>query len=354
MFLDATWLWMSNMKWIILFVGTSAGFLVLVPAQKILASVKTRYMHYQKWPQAVRYFLAKEIQFPLSWLIATGVWSLTFKMLGDLHEYVIHVLGLVLHLLVLINLMRLAYLAVESFGQLIEDFAERTGSSMDGQLGPFATRVLKIVVIIFGFLLSLQSLGLNVGALLAGLGIGSLAFALAAQDTVANLFGSITLIFDRPFQRGDYVKLGEIEGTVEEVGFRSTQLRTPNKSLITIPNSIMAKEKIENLSARPYRRFNHTIFVSLDNSPALLQNFAEAVKGLLQQDHLVIKTDISVGITLANGKDCKILIDCYLQITTWAEELKAQEQLLLQLLSLAQEMQLKFPENMMVLKEIKA
>ena len=342
--LDANLLWMSNWKWIVLISGTVIGFLSLSPTESFCWWLKKKYSEHNKLHASIRYFLQKDIQKPVSWLVATGIWSLTFQVFLDLHEMVARILALILHLIVLINIIRLAYLAVDAFGEIIEEFAERSGSSMDGQLGPFATRVLKILVIVFGFLLSLQSLGFNVGALLAGLGIGSLAFALAAQDTVANLFGSITLIFDRPFQLKDYVKVGDLEGTIEQVGFRSTQIRTPNRTLITVPNAIMAKEKIENVSARNYRRFFQTLHFTLNNEPTQLQNFVEAVKGLLQQDPVVVQNDIAVALTSLSNFDCKVVLDCLLRVSSSDEELRQQEKLLLQILQLARELSLRFKE----------
>jgi MscS family membrane protein len=345
MILESTWVWMPNWKWLVVVAGVIGGYLALGPSRSIIHWLKKKYAETNKLPKVMKYFFAKDIERPLAWLVACLLWSLTFHILMDLHENVVRAIGLALHLILLINLMRLAYLAVESVGQLVEDFAEASGNSMDGQLGPFATRVLKILVIVIGFLMSLQSLGLNVGALLAGLGIGSLAFALAAQDTVANLFGSITLIFDRPFQRGDDIRVGDIEGCVEEVGFRSTQIRTAAKTLITIPNAIMAKEKIENFSARNLRRFRHNLNLSIDNSPELIESFVMEVRHLLAQTSQVVTDHVTVGLASVNGQESKFLIEAYLKVNSWEEEFTLSETLLLQILKIAKLRQIKFWEN---------
>src|SRR5690606_33156269 len=108
--------------------------------------------------------------------------------------------------------------------------------------------------VIMGGLFILQNLNVNVASLLAGLGIGGLAFALAAKDTLANFFGSIMIFSDRPFQVGDWVKIGDAEGIVEEVGFRSSRIRTFYDSLLSIPNGKIVDTPIDNYGARVYRR----------------------------------------------------------------------------------------------------
>jgi small-conductance mechanosensitive channel len=119
--------------------------------------------------------------------------------------------------------------------------------------------------------------------LLAGLGIGGIAFALAAKDTVENLFGSVTVLVDRPFQVGDWVVIGDQEGTVEEIGFRSMRLRTFYNSRITIPNSLLVKSAVDNLGARRYRRVKCMIGVQYDTPPDRIEAFCEGIRELIRR-----------------------------------------------------------------------
>ncbi len=113
---------------------------------------------------------------------------------------------------------------------------------------PWIKKTLVVLFVIIGVLLTAQSLGADVKAFLAGLGIGGLAFALAAQDTIANLFGSVVVALDQPFKIGEAVKIGAFEGVVEDIGLRSTRLRAPGKNLIIIPNKTVAAEAVTNNS----------------------------------------------------------------------------------------------------------
>ena len=333
---------LPNWKWIIAILTLVTGFVLLGISRKLILELKKKYGQHSKLPPVINYWLSKDVHLPMSWLISAGIWHLGLQFIS-LHEKIETALTLVLHLIALVNLMRLAYMAVEGIGLSLEDWVRASGRSLDGQLAPFATKVLKIVVITLGFLLSLQSLGFNVGAVLAGLGIGSLALALAAQDTAANLFGSITIILDRPFQRGDYIKVGDTEGTVEEVGFRSTQIRTPYKSIITVPNSAMAKERIDNLGARPSRRLKHTIAISVGNQPLLVQQFVEVIRQRLDSHPALNKNESSVYVQSLGDSDIKISLIAFVNTTDADIELKTQQELLLEIIHITKEMGIELP-----------
>jgi MscS family membrane protein len=138
--------------------------------------------------------------------------------------------------------------------------AAKTESVLDDQLVPLLGKTIKWFIWIIGGLLFLQNvLNYNISSLLAGLGIGGLAVAFAAQDTVANIFGAIMIFVDRPFKVGDAVSMEGFEGAVESIGLRSTRIRTWDGTLVTIPNRTVASANINNLAARPMRRTNFTI-----------------------------------------------------------------------------------------------
>ncbi len=144
---------------------------------------------------------------------------------------------------------------------------------------PWIKKTLVVMFVIFGVLLTAQSLGADVKAFLAGLGIGGLAFALAAQDTIANVFGSIVVAIDQPFKLGEAVKIGAQTGTVEDIGLRSTKIRLLDRSLAIIPNKTVAAEAIINLSRFTQRRTEQTLALTYDTTPAQM----EAILGDLRQ-----------------------------------------------------------------------
>jgi MscS family membrane protein len=335
-----------NWKWLGAAAGIVIGLVIKSLSKHFIRQLKTRYSQRQNLSHTAQkffsYWLRKDVHIPLSWLLAAAVWHLSLQTLA-FHESFERIVVLALHLLTLVNLLRLSYMAVDAFGDTIEDWAAKANDGLDSQLAPFATKVLKIVVITLGVLLSLQSLGFNVGAVLAGLGIGSLALALAAQDTAANLFGSITIILDRPFHRGDYIKVGDTEGIVEEVGFRSTRIRTLYKSVVTVPNSTMAKERVDNLGVRPSRRVRHQFGISAETPPSLVQDFINALRLSLKSHPLISKNEITVYLQSMGDSDLKILLNCFVLTSDADVELGTQQEILLQILSLSQQMGVELP-----------
>ena len=146
---------------------------------------------------------------------------------------------------------------------------------------PLIKKTLFVVTVIIGLIIIADSLGAKVGALLTSLGIGGLAFALAAQDTIANLFGSLVVVMDQPFKVGDTVKIGANTGTVEDIGLRSTKLRLVDKSLAVIPNKSVAAEAIVNLTRFTQRRVEQVISLTYDTKPEQMEAVVEEIRRII-------------------------------------------------------------------------
>jgi len=162
--------------------------------------------------------------------------------------------------------------------------ASRTESTLDDQLVPLLSRALKVTLVIVCFVWVVQLMGYSVSSLIAGLGIGGLAVALALQDTLGNFFGSVFIFLDKPFSPGDWVKIGDVEGIVEEIGFRTTKLRTWPESLISVPNKTVASSVIDNCSKMPRRRVYQNIAVTYDATPDQMEKAVAAIRELLLSD----------------------------------------------------------------------
>jgi MscS family membrane protein len=159
----------------------------------------------------------------------------------------------------------------------------KTHSQLDDQLVPLIRKTLRLIVVIMVALFIAQNIfEWNIGALLAGLGLGGLAFALAAKDMLANLFGSVTIFVDRPFQIGDRVVIDGRDGVIEEVGFRSTKLRTLTGHVVTVPNSVVANTTVENIAVRPYLKRSFDIGVTYDTSPKKMQLAIEILREMCE------------------------------------------------------------------------
>jgi MscS family membrane protein len=172
--------------------------------------------------------------------------------------------------------------------QLIEvvlrRLAGRTESPLDQQLAPFAAKTFQWVLLILGALYVAKTVfGQDIGAWLAGLGIAGLAVSLAAQDSLKNLFGSITLLLDRPFRVGQRIVYAGYDGTVEEIGFRSTRLRTLTGNLVNIPNSKIVNDPIENIGVRPAIQRVINVTITYDTPREKIQQAVNLLRGILEE-----------------------------------------------------------------------
>lgn len=232
--------------------------------------------------------------------------------------------------------------------------AERTESTLDDQLVPLVRRIMKVFVIIMGGLFALQNLNFDVTALIAGLSIGGLAFALAAQDTIKNLFGSLMIFIDKPFQIGQWIKANEIDGEIEEVGFRSTRIRTFANSLITVPNGKLADMVIDNMGMRHYRRMQLTLNVEYGTPVAKMKQFVEGLCIIITEHPSTRKDNFQVSFNNLSSYSYDVLFYVYLSAPTWRYELALRQELILSILHLAERLEIPFafPTQKVLMEEI--
>ena len=234
------------------------------------------------------------------------------------------------------------YRVVDVFAEWLAHKASLTDSKLDDQLVPLLRKSLKVVVVIMGGLFILQSLNVNVASLLAGLGIGGLAFALAAKDTLANFFGSVMIFTDRPFQVGDWVKIGDAEGIVEEVGFRSSRIRTFYNSLLSIPNAKIVDTTVDNYGARVYRRTSTTLSLTYDTTPEQMQAFVEGVRAILKANPHTRKDYYEVHMSGFGAHSLDVMLYFFFKVSSWSEELRERHNVYLEILRLARDLGVSF------------
>ncbi len=188
------------------------------------------------------------------------------------------------------------WLLLRAFNTVLDHLHEVAGQKGMGIAAfmPWIKKALVTIFVVFGVLMVAQSLGADVKAFLAGLGIGGLAFALAAQDTIANLFGSIVVAIDQPFKLGDTVKIGANTGAVEDIGLRSTKLRLLDKSLLVVPNKLMASEVVTNLSRFTQRRVEQIIGLTYDTTPEQMEQIVEEFRALIRAEAEVDAATVQV------------------------------------------------------------
>ncbi len=172
---------------------------------------------------------------------------------------------------------------VDVFIAFLRPRISESESRLDDQLLPVLSGGLKAFILVTVAVLILQNSGYNISGLLAGIGLGGLAIALALQPTLANVFAAVTIFVDHPFRIGDGVSVAGISGSVEGIGLRSTRIRTYEGTLVTIPNSAVVNAQIDNLQARPTRRTTFAIGVTYDTSSEKLEKAVGILRGVMEQ-----------------------------------------------------------------------
>lgn len=218
----------------------------------------------------------------------------------------------------------------------------RTETTLDDQLVPIIRKVLRIGIVVIGGLVILDSLDVPILPLLTGLSIGGLAFALAAQDTIKNFFGSLMIFVDKPFQIGDWIVSGDIDGMVEEVGFRSTRIRTFRNSVVSVPNGQLADSTIDNNGLRRMRRFRTIIQIKYDTPPALIETFVKGLNRIVKDHPKTNDEKYEIHFNDLGAHSLDILFYIFFEAATWTEELKFRQEILLDILKLAEHLGVEF------------
>ncbi|MYD64974.1 MAG: mechanosensitive ion channel family protein [Chloroflexi bacterium] len=241
-----------------------------------------------------------------------------------------------------VALVMLGFRGVDIFTDVLARRAALTDSRFDDQLVPLLNTALKILTLIIGMLFILGNLGVNVTSLVAGLGLGGLAVALAAQDTFRNLLGGVTIFADRPFQVGDWVVVGSIEGTVEHVGFRSSRVRTFYNSVVTVPNARIVDTHVDNMGLRQWRRYRATLGLAYHTTPDQVQAFVEGVRAVIRANPEMRKDYYIVEFTEFGASSLEVLLYCFIDAPDWNAELRTRHVLNLDIMRLAEELGVEF------------
>ncbi|MBD3239970.1 MAG: mechanosensitive ion channel [Chitinivibrionales bacterium] len=269
---------------------------------------------------------------------------------GDLDLTRILMIGV--KLAVIVNTLWLIWRLIDEVGSYLVRHMVRTNSKLDDHLAPILQKSMKVFVLVIGALYIIQALGYSVSGLLAGLGIGGLAVAMAAKDTLANLFGSVMILMDRPFKVGDWIKSGDDEGVVEEIGFRSTRIRTFPKTLITIPNSAIANTSVNNFTRMPKRRVKMTVGVTYETTAEQMDALVEGIRAILREHSEVNQEFSLVNFTDFGSSSLDVLVYYFTTTTDWAEHLRVRQEVNLAIMRLVERMGLSiaFPTRTVYLR----
>jgi MscS family membrane protein len=209
-----------------------------------------------------------------------------------------------------------------------------------------AESIMRFLIVIFGMVFIADALGFDLTTMVAGLGITGLALALAAQDTISNIFGATTVLLDRPFQVGDWVVIGTVEGEVMQIGLRTTLIRTSLDTVITMPNANLANTPVENWGKRRFRRWQPIFKLDINSDPTKVSEFCDGVADLIAAHEKTMKEEDSFARVSTLGPDA-IDIGCniYWDINSGKVEREARDGFLILVMELAKTHGLNFHDN---------
>ncbi|MGW8123954.1 mechanosensitive ion channel family protein [Roseivirga echinicomitans] len=234
------------------------------------------------------------------------------------------------------------YKMVDVLGAYMKKVAERTENTLDDQLVPLVRKILKTFVVLVGIMAILDGLKFDIWPLITGLSIGGLAVALAAQDTLKNFFGSVMIFIDRPFQIGDWVTSDEVDGTVEEVGFRTTRIRTFRNSLMYVPNSVISNRTVDNHGKREYRRYYTKLAITYDTPADLIEVFVNGVEKIVLNHPDTRKDAYNIFLNDYGASSLDVMLYIFFKVPTWNEELRCRQEIMLSVNRLAEKLGVRF------------
>ncbi|MFD2043280.1 mechanosensitive ion channel family protein [Ornithinibacillus salinisoli] len=225
-------------------------------------------------------------------------------------------------------------LASSSSTSIFRQINEKTNIEIDEILIPFLSKAVQFIILAISLSVILQVFDYQIDGLIAGLGIGGLAFSLAAKDALANLFGGIVIITEKPFTIGDWIMTPSVEGTIEDITFRSTRVRTFADALVTVPNSTLANESITNWSQMGKRQISFNITLTYDTPTTKVKHVTTQIKELLEQHPGIHQETIFVNLNQYKENGLEIFLYFFTNTTDWGEYLANREDINLKILDI--------------------
>ncbi|PWG04675.1 mechanosensitive ion channel family protein [Polaribacter aquimarinus] len=283
----------------------------------------------------------KKLAHPLSLLVVVAFFDKVFPSLQfslDVNTWVFLALNITKTVFWIYVFLKLVQVVM----RIYSEFTERTHSRLDDQLVPILHSFFTGVVIVVGLFRLLILFGVDATTMLAGATIGGLAFALASQDTVKNLIGTIMIFLDKPFHIEDWIEAGEVVGTVEKVGFRSTRVRAADTSVYQIPNSKLSEIVINNKGLRLFRRYNTNLGLRYDTPPELIEAFVKGVREIIIAHPETRSEAYNVEFTGFGDSALLVMVNVYFKSLAWGIEQSSKHRLHIAIVKLAAELGVDF------------
>ncbi|MCH3880744.1 MULTISPECIES: mechanosensitive ion channel family protein [Tenacibaculum] len=331
-------LWQAIMSLILIAIAFVIYFICRWISYFILRKIQYRITHSKN---AEINSVLKKLAHPISLLV--GIWfvetifpSLRFGL--HVNKWVFLILNIAATVFWIYVFLKLVKVVM----RIYSEFTERTHGRLDDQLVPILHKFLTGIVLFLGFLKLLTLLGIDTTAVIAGVSIGGLALALASQDTVKNLIGTVMIFLDKPFHIGDWVEADSISGEVEEVGFRSTRIRGVDTSIYQIPNSKLAEITINNKGLRLFRRYNTELGIRYDTPPELIEAFVKGIREIVIVHPETRSESYNVEFTGFGDSALLIMINVYFKSLQWGVEQSSKHKFHIAIVKLAKALGVEF------------
>jgi MscS family membrane protein len=330
---------LPNYQWLALAIVVVLGWIVdriVRIAVQYLTAASFRFLRADDEHQTRR-----ELGRPVGWLAAAVIWNAGASVIG-LPPQLAGVLLIGVKFFAIIAAVIAIFRLIDVLTGYISSRAATTATRFDDLLVPLVSKTLKSATICLGGLMGAQAFELPIAGLLGGLGLGGAALALASKDAVSNMIGSLNLLADRPFEIGDWVIVEGVEGTIEQVGFRSTRIRTFYNSLVTLPNSRLTTAILDNMGRRRYRRLKTSLSLGFDSHTPRVEAFCEGIRELIRRHPYTRKDYFLVYLNQIAEKSLDVQVDCFFESPDLPTELRERHRLMLDILALGDRLRIRF------------
>ena len=331
---------LRRIEWLFLGIVAIIGYLVGLIVSKVLYFLTISSFHLLS-ADLSECKISKKTWRPIGWLIMYTLWYLGI-LAAHVPPRVVELMGCPIQTLAILMFVVTALQLVDIMSVWGRKKFGATKSKVDEILIPLLARTGKIAIVIVGVIMVFQAFGFSALGIISGMGIGGIAIALAAQNTIANFFGSLTVLMDRPFVIGDWIVTSSIEGEVESVGLRSTRIRTFYNSLVTVPNNLLTTAIIDNMGRRHFRRYKTLLGVQYDTPPDRIESFCEGIRELILSYNFTRKDIFHVYANEFNSSSIDILLICFFLVPDTAAEYRSRSTLILDIMRLAERMDIRF------------
>ena len=224
---------------------------------------------------------------------------------------------------------------------LVKRLRKTLNTKLDDNMFEFMLKVVRVIIYVIAVFIVIAILGINLNGLVAGLGIGGIIVTLAAQDTAKNLFGGLIIFIDKPFNVGDWVQFNNFEGTIEDITFRSTRIRTFENSVVNVPNSIISEASVTNWSKMEKRRYKTNLCVESNTTLEKLQKFETRIREMLQAREAIYDDSIIVKFDQITQNGINILVYTYTDSVDYESYLAEVENINLKIMKILKEEDIK-------------